>query len=68
MIKKICFEKGYWNIKRRKLSVLYSKTWVTFCLDTRKSFKSVILGDDVFLNSQEAYKLKIYMIAFIESQ
>jgi len=41
-----------------------AKPWVTFCLDTRKSFKSVILGSDVFLNSQEAYKSKIYMIAF----
>jgi len=41
------------------------KPWVTFCFSLIKLLSTVVLGVNVTLTSQEAYRLKIYMHAFV---
>jgi hypothetical protein len=39
--------------------------WVKYCLTVAKKLKMVTLGGDIVLDSQEAYRLKIYAAGFI---
>jgi len=44
--------------------VLYDN-WVTYCFDRKKYLKNVFFASFVKHDSQEAYRLKIYMAAFL---
>jgi len=39
--------------------------WVTYCFDRKKYLKYVMLEGDLKIDSQEAYRLKIYLAAFL---
>jgi len=53
--------------KDKECPFIIFEPWVTYCFDRKMYLKYVMLEGDLKLDSQEAYRLKIYMYFFYES-
>jgi len=53
------------TLKDKECPFVIFEPWITYCFDRKKYLKYVMLEGDLKLDSQEAYRLKIYLAAFL---